>query len=136
MKDHRQKLRGKDYKIIFVNKKYMRKDGYSLLLPEGLLDYFEIVSVEEKPREIRIYLEEMNNINQKDSAFEYESKGFYPHILVNDFPIRGKQLLLDIRRRRWINKDTGEYVDRDFHIVAEGTRITQEFATFLKGLRR
>ena len=27
----------------------MRKDGYSLLLPEGLLDYFEIVSVEEKP---------------------------------------------------------------------------------------
>ena len=47
--DHRQKLRGKDYKIIFVNKKYMRKDGYSLLLPEGLLDYFEIVSVEEKP---------------------------------------------------------------------------------------
>ena len=43
---------------------------------------------------------------------------------------------MDIRRRRWINKDTGEYVDRDFHIVAEGTRITQEFATFLKGLRR
>ena len=49
----------------------MRKDGYSLLLPEGLLDYFEIVSVEEKPREIRIYLEEKNNISQKASAFEY-----------------------------------------------------------------
>ena len=30
----------------------MRKDGYSLLLPEGLLDYFEIASVEVKPREI------------------------------------------------------------------------------------
>ena len=90
--DHRQKLRGKDYKIIFVNKKYMRKDGYSLLLPEGLLDYFEIVSVEEKPREIKIYLEEMNNINQKDSAFEYGCKGFYPHIMVNIFPVRGKLL--------------------------------------------
>ncbi len=26
----------------------MLKDGYSLLLPEGSLDYFEIVSVKEK----------------------------------------------------------------------------------------
>ena len=40
----------------------MHKDGYSLLLPEGLLDYFEIVSVEEN-----------NNINQNASAFEYGS---------------------------------------------------------------
>lgn len=51
----------------------MHKDGYSLLLPGGLLDYFEIVSVEEKLREIRIYLEENNNINQNASAFEYGS---------------------------------------------------------------
>jgi hypothetical protein len=55
---------------------------------------------------------------------------------VNDFPIRGKSLLLDIRRRRWIDKKTGEYIHRDFHIVADGTRLTQEFATFLKGLHR
>jgi hypothetical protein len=114
----------------------MHKDGYSLLLPEGLLAYFEIIKVEEKVKEVKIYLQEKNNLNQESSPVVYESKGFYPNILVNDFPIRGKQLLLDIRRRRWIDKETGKYIDRDFRIVAQGTRITQEFATFLKGLHR
>jgi hypothetical protein len=114
----------------------MQKDGYILLLPEGLLDYFEIIQVEEKAKEIKISMEEKNNINPEKEDLIYESKGFYPNILVNDFPIRGKQLLLDLRRRMWINKSTGEYIDRNFHLVAEGTRITQEFSFFLKGLRR
>jgi hypothetical protein len=114
----------------------MDTTGYGLLLPSGLLNYFDILRVEEKSKEVIIYLEEKNNINTEDNPSKYESKGFYPNILVNDFPIRGKSLLLDIRRRRWINKESGAYIDRDFHIVAEGTRITQEFAAFLKGLHR
>jgi len=114
----------------------MQKDGYSLLLPSGLLDYFEITTVEEKSKEIIIYLEEKNNIAFSDSTVKFESKGFTPPVLVNDFPIRGRRLLLHIRRRRWINRDTGEYIARDFHIVADGTRMTQDLATFLKGLHR
>ncbi len=114
----------------------MQKDGYSLLLPSGLLEYFEITEVKENPGVVIIYLEELNNINRADFSIKLESKGFYPNVLVNDFPVRGKRLLLNIRRRRWINKETGEYVDRDFHITAEGTRMTQEFASFLKGLHR
>lgn len=110
----------------------MLKDGYSYLLPSGLLDYFIVLKVEDSSTQIKIYLEENNNINNP----ELESKGFYPTVLVNDFPVRGKVLLLDLRRRRWINKETGEYVNRDLRIVAEGTRITHEFATFLKGLHR
>ena len=108
----------------------MVKDGYRLLLPEGLLDYFELLKVEEQPKLIKIYLEEKNNINPVDGTPLYESKGFYPNVLVNDLPVRGKQLLLDIRRRRWLDKHIGEYINRDFHIVAEGTRITEEFASF------
>lgn len=110
----------------------MLKDGYSYLLPEGLLAYFTILQVEESKLQIKIYLEEKNNLNNS----VYESKGFYPAVLVNDFPVRGKALLLDLRRRRWIHKETGEYFNRDFKLIAEGTRITQEFATFLKGLHR
>jgi len=112
----------------------MHKDGYSLLLPSGLLDYFEIKEIKENPVEIIIYLEEQNNINTNLSEVKYESKGFYPNVLINDFPIRGRRLLLNIRRRRWIDKETGKYIDRNFPIVADGTRITQEFASFLKGL--
>jgi len=112
----------------------MQKDGYSYLLPSGMLDYFELLKVEEKSGEITVYLEEKNNINTDLTPAKYESKGFYPNVLVNDFPVRGKGLLLNIRRRRWVDKETGKYIDRDFHLIAEGTRITQEFAAFLKGL--
>ncbi len=112
----------------------MHQDGYRLLLPSGLLDYFEITKVEEGSIEIVIYLEEQNNFQPSDSSIKLESKGFYPNVLVNDFPIRGKRLILNIRRRRWINKDTGEYLKRNFPIVADGTRMTQEFASFLKEL--
>jgi hypothetical protein len=110
----------------------MLKDGHSHLLPEGLLDYFTLIKVEDSKTQIKIYLEEKNNKNNPD----LDSKGFYAPVLVNDFPIRGKSLLLALRRRRWINKSTGDYVSRDFGLVAEGTRITQEFASFLKGLHR
>jgi hypothetical protein len=110
--------------------------GYGLLLPSGMLDYFEIVKVEEKSSEIIISLEEKNNINASFSSSRYESKGFYPLVEVVDFPVRRKKLLLHIRRRRWIDKQTGKYHDRDFHLIAEGARITQEFAFFLKGIHR
>jgi len=104
----------------------MLKDGYSLLLPDGLLDYFTILKVDDQKTQLRIYLEEKNNLEDP----LYESKGFYANSLINDFPVRGKSLLLDIRRRRWINKETGGYFNRDFKLIAQGTRITEEFATF------
>lgn len=91
----------------------MLKDGYSYLLPEGLLDYFSIQQVEDSKTHIKIYLEEKNNLNNPD----FESKGFCEPVQVNDFPVRGKSLLLNIRRRRWINKETGAYMNRDFHLV-------------------
>ncbi len=114
----------------------MLKDGYSFLLPPGLLDYFSIILVEENEKELILHLEEKNNLNEDTEKPIYESKGFYPSVLINDFPVRGKKLLLNIRRRRWIDRSTGAYFSRDLHVVAEGTHITQEFASFLKGVRR
>ena len=114
----------------------MLKDGYSLLLPEGFTDYFDILSVEEKEKEIVIFLEEKLVLASGKGPDCLESKGFYPAVLVQDFPLRDKRLLLNIRRRRWIDKQTGEYVSRRIHITADGTRLTQEFASFLKELHR
>lgn len=114
----------------------MFENGYSLLLPEGFLQYFEVVNVRESKQEIILYLEEKNTFQEEHPEIKVESKGFYPSVLVHDFPLRGRPLLLDIRRRRWINKETGEYLTRDLHINAQGTRLTTEFAAFLKGLHR
>ncbi|EDS16781.1 hypothetical protein BACSTE_00314 [Bacteroides stercoris ATCC 43183] len=54
--------------------------------------------------------------------------------MVQDFPIRGKKLFLNVRRRRWVVKDENRYVSRDWKLVAGGSRMTHEFASFLKEL--
>ena len=38
----------------------MELNGYRLLLPEGTLDYFDLVDVKESVHEVVIYLEEKN----------------------------------------------------------------------------
>jgi len=55
-------------------------------------------------------------------------------VTIQDFPLRGKACFLKVKRRRWLNEDTGEIVMRDWDIVAKGTRMTRDFAIFLKGL--
>ena len=59
-------------------------------------------------------------------------KVFFPEATVQDFPIRGKNVFLHIIRRRWINESSKKVVIRDWQLVAKGTRITSEFAAFLK----
>ncbi|WP_449441411.1 ISAon1 family transposase N-terminal region protein [Sphingobacterium cavernae] len=48
--------------------------------------------------------------------------------------MRGQQVYLHVKRRRWLNQDTGKVVYRDWNLVAKGTRVTSDFAAFLKGI--
>ena len=112
----------------------MDTNGYRLLLPEGTLDYFALVDVKDSINEIIIYLEEKNVVPEQYVGQETESKGFYDPVVVQDFPLRGKKVFLNIRRRRWILKESNEYICRNWRMVAEGTRMTQDFAFFLKEL--
>ena len=138
IKDQRKNLRSNSDKIVSlptrIKKNTMETNGYRLLLPEGTLDYFTISDVKESSTEIVIYLEEKNEAPQEYSESKVESKGFYDPIVVQDFPIRGKKVFLNIRRRRWVLKDENRYVSRNWKLVAQGSRMTQEFATFLKEL--
>ena len=114
------------------------KGLYQLLLPSEMQLYFEIVKIEQidKDQRVNIFLEEKNELPEGYLTTEYESKGFHNEVCVQDFPIRGRAAFLMIKRRRWRHKTTGEVIERDWHIVAEGTRITQDFATFLKEFDR
>lgn len=71
--------------------------------------------------------------SKKDSL---KSKVFLPEIIVDDYPLRGKIVKLHVKRRRWTDKTSGEILQRDWHLVAKGTRMTQEFAAFLKKISR
>jgi hypothetical protein len=52
---------------------------------------------------------------------------------MTDFPIRNHKTLLHVRRRRWKDADGNSY-SNDWQLVAKGTRISTEFALFLKRL--
>ena len=40
-----------------------------------------------------------------------------------------------VKRRRWLNKETKEVISNDWNLIAKGTRMTDDFATFfLKGI--
>ena len=107
-----------------------------LILPNGILEYFDITNVKQSPTEIHIFLAEKNLPPEEYAHTKLTSKGFFDEIKVRDFPIRGKHVYLLIKRRRWLDESTGNPVFRDWEMVAKGTRMTKEFATFLKGIAR
>ncbi len=104
----------------------------NLLLPEVLVTYFDLTKHEIKSEEIHFYFTELNKVPEEYNEVKLHSKGFFPEATIQDFPIRGKNVFLHITRRRWFNEVTGKVVTRDWDLVAKGTRITSEFATFLK----
>jgi len=106
------------------------------LLPESILDYFELSKIVEGLTGLHIYLEEKNLSPSEYKDQKLESKGFLPEIYIQDFPIRNQKVTLCIKRRRWEVKETGEIATRDWNIVQQGTRMTKEFADFLKELYR
>ena len=105
-----------------------------LLLPEFLVDNFDIVKIEEISSIIEIYLQEIKNIPLDFDENKFISHGFHKQVKIKGFPIRGKQVNLHIKRRRWLNKETKEVISKDWKLIAKGTRMTDDFATFLKGI--
>lgn len=107
-----------------------------LFLPELLIEYFEIVKFEEENKILHIYFEEKNTVPKEFSSLILQSKGFVREIMVDDFPLRGKTVKLHIRRRRWTDPKTRNIIQRDWNLIAKGTRMTQDFAEFLKKISR
>lgn len=105
-----------------------------LLLPEELFNYFDLIHLEIMDKEVHAYLDEEDIKPDEYKKEKLTSKGFHSTIIIQDFPIRDKPLFLHIRRRRWLVESTGKVVSRNWDTVAKGTRLTKEFATFLKGL--
>ncbi|MVZ66558.1 transposase [Sphingobacterium sp. DK4209] len=105
-----------------------------LIIPEGVSDYFEMTHYSKEEKRLDIFLEELNTTPEEYQGQKLISKGFFEPVTLQDFPIRGMQVYLHVKRRRWLNQDTDKVVYRNWELVAKGTRITQDFAAFLKGI--
>ena len=115
----------------------MKDDAYiqlaKLVLPRDIEAHFEITRVEVDEHLMEMYI----HLDEKMSPYlcksdEYESKGFMEAVSITDFPIRDHKVILKVRRRRWVDRQTGEsFVDR-ISVTEDGTRYSKEFAAFLK----
>ena len=108
----------------------------SLIVPKELCEYFDLTEVQEKGEQLFLYLSEKNILPDGYKPEEYESKGFFNEQTVQDFPLRGKEVYLQIQRRRWRHKTTGAEIHRDWTSVSSGSKLTTELAAFLKEAHR
>ena len=104
----------------------------SYQLPKGVLDYFELVSVKQEKGKLVLQLEELNVKPLAHHDKSLESKGFLPAVRLEDFPIREHIVYLLVRRRQWVDKQTGKTVINTYALSAEGTSYTQKFGAFFK----
>ena len=112
----------------------------SYFLPSSLLKHFEIISIDQRvsPEDaseeaLFISLDERNLLPEGYSSTEYESKGFTESKQIQDFPIRGKAVYFNIRRRIWRNKDNPSEIIKSTQVLEhKGVKLTKELASFLK----
>ncbi|WP_342662769.1 ISAon1 family transposase N-terminal region protein [Gelidibacter mesophilus] len=111
-------------------------DLLKLILPEFLIDHFDLVKNTKNGEVMHLYFEERNTPPKEQTSRVLIAHGFHKEVTIQDFPLRGNTVYLHVKRRRWLDKTTKEVVQRDWNLVAQGTRMTTEFAAFLKEISR
>ena len=107
-------------------------DLLKLLLPELLVTHFDITNHSIEQETVHLYFEEKKDRPKEESNRTLIAHGFHKQVTIQDFPLRGNTVYLHVKRRRWLDKTTKQVVQRDWNLVAQGTRMTTEFADFLK----
>ena len=68
-----------------------------------------------------------------DGYKELKPNGYTEATTIADFPLRKRKLLLHVRRRRWQDSDGHNYLIKVMDLIAPGTSLSPELASFLKG---
>ena len=111
-------------------------DLLKLILPEFLITHFDLIKNTKNGEIMHLYFEEQNTPPKEAHNRSLIAHGFHKEATIQDFPLRGNRVYLHVKRRRWLDKATKEVVQRDWSLVAQGTRMTNEFAAFLKEINR
>lgn len=104
------------------------------ILPDVLIDNFDVVNYEKTDTRFDIWLDEKKVMMREDKKYSNViSHGFGEYHSIQDFPIRGRATYLHVRKRKWFDKDTGEIFSYDWELSEfDETRLNSEFVSFLK----
>ena len=104
------------------------------ILPDVLIDNFEVDHFE-KPTPVSTSGLTRKNVQMREdknntSVIAY---GFGEYHTIQDFPIRGRATYLHVRKRKWLDKESGEIFSYDWDVSEfDGTRLNAEFVWLFK----
>lgn len=114
----------------------------SFFLPDGMIDWFEVVNIKEEPNKstaqadvlynsvLHIYLDERDTRSGEEMGLK--PNGFTEPTLIKDYPIRNRKVLLHVRRRRYLDADNRNVILNQYPLTADGTKVSVEFGLFFK----
>ena len=95
------------------------------ILPDVLIDNFDIVNFDKSADRFDIYLDEKKvQLKEDKTNSDIISYGFGEYRTIQDYPIR---------KRKWLDKSSNEIFSYDWDLSEfDGTRLNSEFVSFLK----
>ena len=104
------------------------------ILPDVLIDNFDVVNFEKTDSRFDIWLDEKKvRLKEDRRNGDIIAYGFGEYHAIRDFPIRGRATYLHVRKRKWPDKPNGEIFSYDLDLSEyDGTRLNTEFVAFLK----
>lgn len=125
------------------NQNQLNEFFISFFLPDGMIDWFEVVKMVEEPNMgktfadefystvLNIYLDERENKEEREKL-GLKPNGFTESTIIKDYPIRNRKVLLHVRRRRYLDADGHNIILNQYPLTADGTKVSVEFGLFFK----
>jgi len=107
-------------------------DLLKLILPEFLIDNFDLIKHTKAKQTLHLYFEEKITAPKEFTQQIIIAHGFHKQVIIQNFPLRSNTAYLHVKHRRWMNKTSNEIIQREWELVAQETSMTMEFAAFLK----
>lgn len=106
-----------------------------LLIPEEVLEFFELNRIIENEEELLFDMTEKEACIPKAlSGKETVMNGYMNSTTLQSFPQKGKRCYIYLRRRRWKEKGSvdNKGYSNEYKYTAPGTMATKSFGAFLK----
>ena len=91
------------------------------ILPDVLIDNFDIVNFDKSADRFDIYLDEKKvQLKEDKTNPDIISYGFGEYRTIQDYPIRGRATYLHVRKRKWLDKSSNEIFSYDWDLSEFG----------------
>ena len=91
------------------------------ILPDVLIDNFDIVNFDKSADRFDIYLDEKKvQLKEDKTNPDTISYGFGEYRTIQDYPIRGRATYLHVRKRKWLDKSSNEIFSYDWDLSEFG----------------